>query len=100
MPGLLLIEHGVSHNNVTSCSKVRCNVWHHIMTNDSPLLKLLFWAVMVSYVEALLLLIASGDEGEISIGQSQNSLRIFVIVRPYENQLMGHNFDSRVILLL
>ena len=74
MPGLLLIEDGVNHNNVTSCSKVRCNVWHHhIMTNDSPLLTLLFWAVMVSYVEALLLLIASGDEGEISIGQNENS---------------------------
>ena len=75
VPGLLLIEDGVNHNNVTSCSKVRCNVWHHhIMTNDSPLLTLLFWAVMVSYVdvEALLLLLASGDEGEISIGQNEN----------------------------
>ena len=75
MPGLLLIEDGVNHNNVTSCSKVRCNLWHHIMTNDSPLLTLLFWAVIVSYVdvEALLLLIASGDEGENSIGQDENS---------------------------
>ena len=85
MPGLLLIEDGVKHNNVTSCSKVRCNVWHHIMTNDSPLLKLLFWAVMVSYVEALLLLIASGDEGEISIGQNEKVDDFLIILSPDEN---------------
>ena len=85
MPGLLLIEDGVNHNNVTSCSKVRCNVWHHVMTNDSPLLKLLFWAVMVSYVEALLLLIASGDEGEISIGQNEKVNDFLIILRPDEN---------------